>query len=132
MGSVDETSCASAVPFRARELRLCGWPLVSELSSLIVGCHARRLLWRVLLGYVVRAEQLLEERAVVHERLALRLRAYVGLLLRQVEGVRGSVVLHHVGVIDRDVGGLLFEIVNGITTFAHHLGDESVCVTNCL
>ncbi len=84
-----------------------------------------------MLDYVICAEQLLEECAVVDKGLALRLRANIGLLLCQVKGVRGAVVLHHVGVIHRDIGGLLIEIVHGIATFAHHLGNESVRVAHC-
>ena len=79
---------------------------------------------------VIRAEQLLEKCAVVDEGLALRLRADVGLLLRQVEGVSCSVVLHRVGVVHRDVGRALVEIVDRIATFAHHLSHESIRLTH--
>ena len=79
---------------------------------------------------MIRAEQLLEECAVVDEGLTLRLRADVGLLLRQVKGVSCSIVLHRVGVIDRDVGRTLIEIVDRITTFAHHLSHESIRLTH--
>jgi hypothetical protein len=56
----------------------------------------------VLIGLKIGLEQLVEERAVMDECLTLRLRADVALLLRQVEGVRGSIVLNHVRMIDRD------------------------------
>ena len=64
------------------------------------------------------------------EGLTLRLGADVALLLRQVEGVSGSIVLNHVRVIDRDVGRLLVEIVDRVSAFAHYLGHETICVAH--
>jgi hypothetical protein len=63
-------------------------------------------------------EQLLEERAVVNERLALLLRADVPVLLRHVNGVGGSVVLNNRRVIDGDAGCPLIEVVDRVASRA--------------
>ena len=40
--------------------------------------------------------------------------------------VGGAVVLHDAGVIDRDVGGPLVEVLDRVTAFAHYLGHQLV------
>src|SRR6476620_9073947 len=77
------------------------------------------LLWRVLLG----SQQLVEQRAVMDERLALGLGADLAVLLCQIDSVGGAVVLDDGRVVDGDVGGALLEIVDRLATFAHHLID---------
>src|SRR5215211_6590705 len=64
------------------------------------GLSCACLLCRVLIGL----EQLLEERAVMDERLTLILRADIALPLRQIDAVCGPVALDDRRVIDRDVG----------------------------
>jgi hypothetical protein len=86
--------------------------------------------WRVGISLDVGLEQLLEERAVVDERLALRLYADVSLLLREVKRMGGPVMLNNIRVVDRYVSDLLIEVVNGITAFAHHPGHETIRLTH--
>src|SRR5271165_7634835 len=67
----------------------------------------------------------------MNERLSLLLCADIALLLREMDGVSGSVVLDDRRVVDRDVGRLLVEIVDGVTALAHNLGHEPVRVAHC-
>ncbi len=62
------------------------------------------------------------------ERLPLPFGADVAALLGQVNTVREPVIVHDVGVVDRDVGRPPLEIVHGITTFAHDQRDQPVRV----
>lgn len=64
---------------------------------------------------LIGGEQLVEQRAIVDERLPLALRPDVGAFLRQVNVVGRAVVLDDVGVIDGDVGGPTVEILDRIT-----------------
>ena len=88
------------------------------------------LLRRILTGLATGLKQLLEQRAVMDERLTLRLGADVGPLLRQVQGMSGPIVLNNVRVIDRDVGRPPLEIVDRVTAVAHDLGHETIGVAD--
>src|SRR5260221_2459718 len=78
-----------------------------------------------LLGDVrtTRPYQLLEQRVVVHHGLTQVLRR--GLAAGD-RGVAGAVVLDDSGVLDGQMGGVLFEIGDRIAAGLHHVGDELV------
>ena len=76
----------------------------------------------VLLG----AQQLRKQRPVVHERLAEVLGACQSLVVGQGEHLGCTVVLHHVGMVDRDVVGLLLEVLDRVPPVAQYLGDQRV------
>ena len=94
-------------------------------SVLVVGCHALASC-ACLCASVCRAAS---RRARGNERTPDAVsRCRHHRLLRQVDGVSGSVVLDHRRVIHRDVGRLLVEIVDRVPPFAHGLGHEPVRV----
>src|ERR1700722_19102173 len=61
----------------------------------------------------------------MHERGALLLGIYI-VLLRRGDAVRGAVVVDNLRVINRDVRSPAVEIIYGITSFAHHLGYQTI------
>src|SRR5258708_3729616 len=67
--------------------------------------------------------QLLEQRVVVHHGLTQVLRRR---LAAGDRGVAGAVVLDDSGVLDGQMGGVLFEIGDRIAAGLHHVGDELV------
>src|SRR4029453_4948364 len=71
-------------------------------------------------------QQLLEQRPVVHQRLAQVLGGGLGAVVAGGDGVGGPVVVHHLGVVDRDVGGPLLEVVDRVAAVAHDRGDQPV------
>src|SRR3954463_820218 len=84
-------------------------------------------LWPV----VVVLEKLVEQRAVVNERLPLLLGAGIPGFIREMNGVSGSIVLNNRRMIDRDVGCTLIEIINRVAALMHHLHEKSVRVVQC-
>src|SRR3954462_1468718 len=80
---------------------------------------------------VVVLEKLVEQRAVMNERLTLLLGARIPVSVGEMNGVSRSVVFDNSRMIDRDVGCTLIEIVNRITALTHHLGEKSVRVVQC-
>src|SRR6185503_12229089 len=78
-------------------------------------------------GLVVLAEQLDEQLAEVHHRLAQVLGARVARGRAARDAVRGAVVLDDLRVVDRDVGRALVELVrDGVAAVAHDLHHERV------
>jgi hypothetical protein len=71
-------------------------------------------------------QQLGEQRPVVHERLSEVVGARQPLLIGLVDRVGGPVVLGHLGVVDRDVGSSLLEVVDRVAPVAHDLGHQAV------
>jgi len=80
----------------------------------------------VLLG----AQQLRKQRPVVHERLAQVVGACQPLAVGPGDHVGCTVVLHHVGMIDRDVVGLLLEVLDRVAPFTQYLGDQRVSLAD--
>ena len=77
-------------------------------------------------------EQLLEERAVVDERLHAAASVPTSpFCCDRWIGVSCSVVLDDRRVIDRDVGRLLVKVVDRVAALAHHLGHEPIRVAHC-
>jgi hypothetical protein len=109
-----------------------GWSVGTEVVVLICSSWVVMLclLWLFITGIDIGVEQLFKERAVVDERLALRLYADVALLLCEVKRVSGAVMLKDVWVVNRDIRDPLIKVVNWISTFAHHRGHETICLTN--
>src|SRR4029450_12012697 len=52
--------------------------------------------------------------------------AGLGAVVAGGDGVGGPVVVHHLGVVDRDVGGPLLEVVDRGAAVAHARGDQPV------
>ena len=77
-------------------------------------------------GVAVNFEQLDEERSVVAYRVAEVLRRRFALLTRPGDAVRGSVLLDELGMLDRDVGHPLLEVVHRVATIPHHPLNEIV------
>jgi hypothetical protein len=49
----------------------------------------------------------------------------------QCNGVGRAIVLDHTGVVDRDVGGALLEIADGVASCPHNFANELVSVVRC-
>ena len=71
-------------------------------------------------------EQLDEERAVVADGVPEILRRSLATLTRAGDAVRGPVLLDELGMLDRDVGGPLLEVVDRVPTVPHHPLNEIV------
>ena len=65
------------------------------------------------------AEQLLEQRAIVHEGLPQLLRVGSPGAVGLVESVRCAIVLHDVAVVDREIGDAVLEVIDGVTARVH-------------
>src|SRR6266536_4384497 len=77
-------------------------------------------------------EQLLEERAVVHERDPRVLGGGLAAGARDRDRMRGTVVLDHVRMIDREIRRALLEVVDRIAALAHELLDQGVSLQDRL
>src|ERR1700761_4978053 len=60
----------------------------------------------------------------MHERLSLLLG--VDILLCDVDSVSGPVVVDDLRMVNGDICGPTVEIIDGVTTFAHHLGHQTI------
>src|SRR3954470_906861 len=95
-----------------------------HVLGLLCGAVTLRLVGARLL---VAAEQLDEEGAEVHHRLAQVLRARLAGRRAARDVVGGAVVLDHPGVVDGHVGRALVELLrDGVAAVAHHLHHERV------
>src|SRR5690349_14861826 len=103
-------SCAASTPVGATLRSSAGADVVCAVcgSCVVMSC----LLRHVVVALDVCLEQTFEERAVVHERLALRLYTDIALFLCEVKRVSGPVVLDDIGVIDRHVCDALVEVID--------------------
>src|ERR1700712_1920352 len=77
----------------------------------------------------VGGEQGVEQRAVMHEGSAARLRAHLLTVSGMEDRVRGAVVLHHGRMIDGDVGGASVEVLDRIAALPHPLDPQPVRLT---
>jgi hypothetical protein len=71
-------------------------------------------------------QEILEEGAVVDHRLSKIFRTRLAVLALLGDGVSGSIVLDHLGMIDRDVGRSLLEVADGVAASLHHFADQPV------
>src|SRR5271165_5811191 len=114
---------AAALPRPRSPAHRATWSVFLDRA---LSCLCLPFKWHRVLGACCGIEQLLEERPVVHERLALLLCADITVLLRQVNAVCGAVVLDDLWVVYRDVGRPLIEVIDGIAPGAHHLGHQPI------
>src|SRR6202047_833937 len=70
--------------------------------------------------------QFLEQRAVMNHRRSQIFRTCSIVANSQRNPMRRPVVLHHSGMVDRNVGGTLIEIGHGIATRAHQRGHQVI------
>jgi hypothetical protein len=66
------------------------------------------------------AEQVGEQVTVVHHRLTQLFGVALALTVRLVQGMGGAIMLDHAGVLDRQVGDTLLEVIDRVTSRAHH------------
>jgi hypothetical protein len=73
-----------------------------------------------------RLQQFVEQRAVMHECLPQVLGAGLPVQLAQRDRVRGAVVVHHHGVVHRQVRSLRLEVRHGIAAAHHDVAHQQV------